>query len=162
MQLFIIYGLIFKLLRLIVIRYFSDVDYVLQLNVIDIYLVYFQEDVLTARTFTNFKMRISAEDVKKLEERVRAHPDNLDYLDWAAFAFYSNGLFAKAIAGYKRLIASRTDNPSYHYYLANSLYRNGDINSAKREWNTVIKIDKRGQFTKRSKRKLHQLENPEN
>lgn len=118
---------------------------------------------MTTRTFTNFKMRISVQDVQKLEERIREHPDNLDYLDWAAFAFYSNGLFPKAIAGYKRLIASRPDNPSYHYYLANALYRNGDISSAIREWNTVIRIDTRGQFSLRSKRKLHQLEevNPE-
>ena len=112
---------------------------------------------MATRTFTNFKMRISPEDVKKLEERIREHPDNLDYLDWAAFAFYSNGLFPKAIAGYKRLIAARAENPSYHYYLANSLYRNGDVESARREWNHVIKIDKRGKFALRSRRKLEQL-----
>jgi len=112
---------------------------------------------MNIRTFTKFKMRISPEDLRRLEEHVKNNPDNLDYLDWASFAFYSNGLFDKAIQGYRRLIATRPDNASYHYYLANSLFKSGDVDSARLEWEKVIHLDTRGQFAVRSKRKLNQI-----
>ena len=113
---------------------------------------------MNIRTFTKFKMRISPEDLRKLEEHVKNNPENLDYLDWAAFAFYSNGLFEKAITAYRKLISSRPDNASYHYYLANSLFKNGEVDSARMEWKKVIRIDTRGQFAVRSRRKLKQIE----
>ena len=113
---------------------------------------------MNIRTFTKFKMRISEEDLRKLEEHVKNNPDNIDYLDWAAFAFYSNGLFGKAIQAYRRLITYRPDNASYHYYLANSLFKNGELDPARLEWEKVIRIDTRGQFAVRSRRKLNQIE----
>ena len=113
---------------------------------------------MNVRTFTNFNLKTSPEDLRKLEKHVENHPDNLDYLDWAAFAFYSNGLLDKAVAGYRRLISRRPDNASYHYYLGNCLFKKGDVDGARLEWEKVIYIDTRGRFADRCRRKLSQIE----
>ena len=109
---------------------------------------------MEAKTFTNFDMRISPEDLSRLEEHIAQHPDNIEYLDWAAFAFYCNGLLEKAVGAYRRLILIHPDNPSYHYYLGSALFKAGDLPSARLEWEKTIRIDVRGQFASRAQRKL--------
>lgn len=109
-------------------------------------------------TFTHYRIEIKAEDLEKLARRVEADPENVELLDWAAFAFYSNGMLEEAIRCYRELVKRSPANPSYHYYLGSALYKNGLHGAARVEWEKVLHLDGEGKFVKRCQRKLAQLE----
>jgi tetratricopeptide (TPR) repeat protein len=107
-----------------------------------------------ASTFTRFHQKVGAEELAMLEKKLTENPDNFDLMDWAAFAFYSNGLMEKAIGYYERLVRRFPNNPSYHYYLGNAEFRTGKKESAVNHWQRVLQLDTSGNFSKRAQRKL--------
>lgn len=108
-------------------------------------------------TFTQYKQQVSQEELDLLQEKMKADPGNLDLLDWAAFAFYSHGHVDTAIDLYSKLLDAYPDNASYHYYLANTLYKKGDQPGAEEHWNRVLNLDSEGGFSERARRKLTNL-----
>lgn len=105
-------------------------------------------------TFTRFNQKVGDEELALLETKIEEHPDNFDLMDWAAFAFYSNGHMDRAIRYYERLVRRFPDNPSYHYYLGNAEFRQGQRESAVNHWQRVLQLDTSGNFSKRAQRKL--------
>ena len=105
-------------------------------------------------TFTRFNQKVGPDELAMLEQKLEEHPDNFDLMDWAAFAFYSNGKMEKAIGYYERLVRRFPENPSYHYYLGNAQYRTGQKESAVNHWRRVLQLDTSGNFSKRAQRKL--------
>ncbi len=108
-------------------------------------------------TFTHYRIEIKAKDLEKLAKRVEQDSHNTELMDWAAFAFYSNGMLEDAIRCYRTLVQKSPLNPSYHYYLGSALFKNGLHGAAKVGWEKVIHLDTEGKFTKSCYRKLAQL-----
>lgn len=107
-----------------------------------------------ASTFTRFNQKVGPDELAMLEKKLEELPDNFDLMDWAAFAFYSNGQMDKAIGYYERLVRRFPNNPSYHYYLGNAQFRLGQKESAVNHWQRVLQLDTTGNFSKRAQRKL--------
>lgn len=107
-----------------------------------------------ASTFTRFNHKVGPEELAMLQKRLEEHPDNFDLMDWAAFAFYSNGTMEQAVQYYERLVRRFPDNPSYHYYLGNAQFQLGQRESALNHWKRVLQLDTTGNFSKRAQRKL--------
>lgn len=119
---------------------------------------------MTARkistTFTRYKHKISAEELQLLSGKLEQNPENYDLMDWAAFAYYSHGDLDRAIGYYIKLVTRFPENASYHYYLANALFKLEDAPGAAEHWNLVIQLDKTGAFSERARRKLQNMEKP--
>lgn len=109
-------------------------------------------------TFTRYKHKISTEELKLLASKLEEHPENLDLMDWAAFAFYSHGDLERAIGYYERLVVAKPENASYHYYLGNALHKQGEFEAARNHWSKVMILDTSGAFAERARRKLLILE----
>ena len=74
-------------------------------------------------TFTRYKHKISSEELQLLADKLVQNPENYDLMDWAAFAYYSHGDLDRAIEYYRKLVQWDPANASYHYYLANALFK---------------------------------------
>ncbi len=117
----------------------------------------YNDFAVSQRTFTNFKLRISDEDLRDMEEALARNPGNKELLDWLAFAYYCNKMEDKAIECYRRLLTMEPDNASYHYYLGNAYFSKKLYSEAEKEWQKVLLLDKTGKFASRTRRKLEQI-----
>ena len=71
---------------------------------------------------------------------VEEEPDNIDFLDWAAYVNYTNGNFAKAADYYRKLLELTTANPFAFYYLGEILFRSGKEEKAFAYWDELCEI----------------------
>jgi tetratricopeptide (TPR) repeat protein len=109
-------------------------------------------------TFTRYKHKISSEELQLLADKLVQNPENYDLMDWAAFAYYSHGDLDRAIEYYRKLVQWDPANASYHYYLANALFKLSDVPGAAEHWTRVMQLDKTGAFSERARRKLMNLD----
>lgn len=111
----------------------------------------------TSTTFTQYRSNVSADELEVLARKLEEDPENFDLMDWAAFAFYSHGQCERARDTYTKLLARFPENPSYHYYLANTLYQLGEVEQATEYWRRTIGLDSEGAYSDRAKRKIQNL-----
>lgn len=81
----------------------------------------------------------------------------------AANSFYNNGLqqwykknYSEAKKQFKKAIKADDTNPNYYYYLARTYEADGDSKNAIKNYNEVVKLNKR--FVSDSKRRIERLE----
>lgn len=108
-------------------------------------------------TFTQYRQQVTASELDLLQKKLEQDPENYDLLDWAAFAFYSHDQVDAAAGMYRRLLTRFPENASYHYYLANALYKKGESAVAIDHWKRVLDLDGSGNFAERARRKLQNL-----
>jgi len=87
-----------------------------------------------------------------LESLVGEEPDNVDFLDWAAFVHYSNGNLAKAAEYYRRLLDLTEANPFAFYYIGEILFRSGQAQKAFAYWDLLDEHYPGHQLTEKARR----------
>ena len=100
---------------------------------------------------------VSEEDLKNLEGLLVDNPDDLQIIDWVAFANYTFGNLARAIELYRRCIDREPQTASYYYYLGNALYRQGGEADAVKAWEMAISQDRGGMYRKKAQERLDKL-----
>ena len=116
----------------------------------------------SSRPFTNYSNKTSDEEIEKLEALLAENPDDIHILDWVAFTHYSNQNFKRSIELYQQLLDKEPSTASFHYFIANSYYREGLLDQAKDEWSKAIELDVKGKFSKKARQRIDWLEaNPE-
>ncbi len=85
---------------------------------------------------------------------VDEEPDNVDFLDWAAFVNYTNGNFAKAAEYYRRLLELTSANPFAFYYIGEILFRSGQEEKAFAYWEELEEKFVGHQLTEKAKRTM--------
>ncbi len=96
--------------------------------------------------------------VAEIERMLEKDPTNLQLLDWLAFMYYSNNETLKAIETYSRIIAIDGENPSQHYYLANSFYKANRVEDALAHWRRVLQIKPDGKLAKKAQDRIRKVE----
>ncbi len=99
----------------------------------------------------------SGEGIPEVEKLLEGDPNNVDLLDWLAFMYYSNNNIDKAIETYKRALSIKSDNENQHYYLANSYYKKGMMNDARKEWSEVIRLNPNSKIAKNAQERINYL-----
>ena len=85
---------------------------------------------------------------------VDEEPDNVDFLDWAAYVNYSNGNFATAADYYRRLLDLTTANPFAFYYLGEILFRSGKEEKAFAYWDELCETYPGHQLAEKARRTM--------
>jgi len=106
------------------------------------------------RPFTNYSNKTSKEELEKLEALLAENPDDIHILDWVAFTHYSNQNFRRSIELYNLLLDKEPSTASFHYFIANSYYREGLPEKAKNAWEKAIELDVKGKFSKKARQRL--------
>ena len=106
-------------------------------------------------TFTSYKrQQVSQEELDQLEALLAESPDDLQVMDWVAFAQYCTGNYPRAADLYRRCIDREPQTASYYYFLANAVYKLGDRDEAIRNWEMASNLDTVGLFRKKASEKL--------
>jgi Flp pilus assembly protein TadD len=109
------------------------------------------------KEFTRYLKKVTPEDLLKIEELLQESPRDLDILDWAAFANYSSGHYARAVELYRQCVELEPNSASFHYFLGSSLFQLEDVAGAETEWSRVMELDADGKFRSRAGEKLRLL-----
>lgn len=104
--------------------------------------------------FTRYSRQISPEELEELEKALQESPDDLDVLDWIAFAHYSNGSYARAEQLYRKCVEQAPDIPSFQYFLGNCLFQLKQHDEARLRWRSVLELDSEGEFANKAREKL--------
>ena len=110
------------------------------------------------RPFTNYSNKTSDEEIAKLEALLAENPDDIHILDWVAFTHYSNQNFKRSIELYRLLLEKEPSTASFHYFIANSFYREDRYAEARESWTKAIELDVKGKFSKKARQRLEWLE----
>ena len=100
---------------------------------------------------------VSQEELKGLEELLVESPDDLQILDWVAFAHYCSGSLERSIELYRRCIDREPQTASYYYFLGNALYKLGSSDDAVAAWQMAIDQDRAGMFRKKAQERLDKI-----
>ncbi len=112
----------------------------------------------TDRIFTNYSNKTSEEEIAKLEALLAENPEDIHILDWVAFTHYSNQNYKRAIELYMMLLAKEPTTASFHYFIANSYFRENSYGEARASWTKAIEYDVKGKFSKKARQRLEWLE----
>lgn len=107
---------------------------------------------------TSYKNRqVSEEDIRNLESLLEQNPDDIQVLDWVAFAHYCAGGYDRAVELYRRCIDREPQTASYYYFLGNALYKLSLEEQAAEAWQMASNLDRNGQFRKRALERLSHI-----
>ena len=115
-------------------------------------------DMSSDRTFTDYARRTSDDEIAQLEALLTENPEDINILDWVAFTHYSNSNYPRAIELYERLLAKEPQTASFHYFLANALFKSGRHDEARRSWERAIELDVKGKFSRKARERLQLLD----
>jgi len=100
---------------------------------------------------------VSEEELKNLESLLSENPDDIQIIDWVAFANYCSGNLARAVELYRRCIDREPQTASFYYFLGNALYRQGAEPDAVAAWEMAISQDRTGMFRKKAQERLDKV-----
>jgi tetratricopeptide (TPR) repeat protein len=104
---------------------------------------------------TSYKNRqVSEEELANLESLLEQNPDDIQVLDWVAFAHYCAGGYARAVELYRRCIDREPQTASYYYFLGNALYKQANEAEAVEAWEMACNLDRQGPFRKKAQERL--------
>lgn len=107
---------------------------------------------------TSYQSRnVSQEELKNLEELLSDNPEDLQIIDWVAFAHYCSGSLDRAVELYRRCIDREPQTASYYYFLGNALYKLGVAGEAEAAWQMAIDQDRSGMFRKKAQERLDKV-----
>src|ERR1043166_8331550 len=92
---------------------------------------------------------VSEEELKNLEALLLENPDDLQIIDWVAFANYCSGNLERAVELSRRCIDREPQTASYYCFLGNALYRQGAEPDAIAAWEMAFSQDRSGMFRKK-------------
>ncbi|MFZ2955898.1 MAG: tetratricopeptide repeat protein [Candidatus Ozemobacteraceae bacterium] len=107
-----------------------------------------KEELLTAYTGVT-------EGIEYMEKLLLEEPQNVDFLDWLAFAYYANNEIDKAIDTNKRVLSIKPNNVDNRYNLANSLFKKGKYNEAAEEWLEVIRLKPASKIAENAEKRIN-------
>jgi tetratricopeptide (TPR) repeat protein len=106
-------------------------------------------------TFTSYRsQQVSQEELDRLEALLAESPDDLQVMDWVAFAQYCTGNYDRSIDLYRRCIDREPQTASYYYFLGNALYKKNAKDEAVRNWEMATNLDTVGLFRRKAEEKL--------
>ena len=100
---------------------------------------------------------VSEEELQDLETLLADTPDDLQIMDWVAFAHYCSGSLERAVELYRRCIDREPQTASYYYFLGNALYRLNAVPDAVAAWKMAIDQDRAGMFRKKAQERLDKV-----
>jgi tetratricopeptide (TPR) repeat protein len=98
--------------------------------------------------------QVSEEELRRLEALLAENPDDLQIVDWVAFAQYCTGNYARAAELYRRCIQREPQTASFYYFLGNCLYKQAMRDDAIRAWEMAADLDRAGSFRKKAEDRL--------
>jgi tetratricopeptide (TPR) repeat protein len=110
---------------------------------------------------TSYKNKqVSEEELANLEGLLEASPDDLQILDWVAFAHYCSGNYERSVELYRRCIDREPQTASYYYFLGNALYKQTKTEEAIEAWEMASSMDRQGLFRKKAQDRLAIVRRP--
>lgn len=98
--------------------------------------------------------QVSDDEINSLETLLEASPEDLQILDWVAFAHYCRGGYDRAVELYRRCIDLEPQTASYYYFLGNALYKQSKEREAVEAWEMASSLDRQGPFRKKAEERL--------
>src|SRR5438105_3433792 len=100
---------------------------------------------------------VSEEELSNLEQLLAENPDDIQILDWVAFANYCSGNLDRAIELYRRCVDREPQTASFYYFLGNALYKRGAAEDAIAAWQMAISQDRAGTFRRKAQERLDKI-----
>lgn len=97
---------------------------------------------------------VSEEELKSLEDLLAENPEDLQIIDWVAFAHYCSGSLDRAVELYRKCVDREPQTASYYYFLGNALYRLNAVDDAIANWKMAVDQDRSGMFRKKAQERL--------
>lgn len=108
--------------------------------------------------FTAYRSRnVSEEELANLEQLLTESPDDLQIIDWVAFAHYCSGSLDRSVELYRQCIDREPQTASYYYFLGNALYKLEKVDDAVAAWTMAVDQDRAGSFRKKAQERLDKV-----